>query len=178
MSTAMRLIIPRLTDDGFPWRHRSHEREAGTGFRRAGTAWEWGNAIVRSVRDDRERSAAGSRSPEPRDRRPKRSHRSRAGNATCRRTRAHRRCAWRGENVAGESAGARGRGRLPAHSIHAGPDAGRRHRDKRFRPENAGIPAGARAHFHKFLAGRRNQSRTRENAIGAAGGHARAPGDD
>ena len=84
----------------------------------------------------------------------------------------------RGEDAAGEGAGPRGGRRISAHSVHARLDACRYHRHERLRPEDARIPPGARADFHQFLTGRRNQSRTGENTIGSAGSHARTAGDD
>ncbi|CAA9423143.1 MAG: FIG022979: MoxR-like ATPases, partial [uncultured Rubrobacteraceae bacterium] len=87
-----------------------------------------------------------------------------------RRTRPHRRRSRGGEDAFGEGPGALGRGRLPAHPVHPGPAARRRHRHERLQPGRRGLRVLGGAGLRQRGAGRRDQSGKPQDAERAAGG--------
>ena len=136
--------------------------------------------------------AAGTRSLRPGDRRrdaPARQHRdgrlrqARGGQARSRRADVRRPRAARGRARHGED-GARPRDRRQhrrgddlADPVHARPPADRRHGHVRLRPEDARLRVPSRADLHERPARRRDQPRDAEDAVGAARGDGRGPGD-
>ena len=64
-----------------------------------------------------------------------------------------------------------------AHPVHARPPADRRHRAVRVRPAGARVRVPPRAGLRERPARRRDQPRDAEDAVGAARGDGRAPGD-
>ena len=71
----------------------------------------------------------------------------------------------------------RGRG-VRAHPVHARPPADRRHRPLRLQPARPRLRVPARARVRERPPRRRDQPRDAEDAVGAARGDGRAPGDD
>ncbi len=69
-------------------------------------------------------------------------------------------------------------GSFQPRAVHAGPGARRPGRHADLPPRHRGVRDAPRAGVRQLPAGRRDQPRPREGAVGAAGGDAGAPGDD
>ena len=67
---------------------------------------------------------------------------------------------------------------IPAHPVHGGLDARRRHWNERLQPRHQRVHAASRTHLHGLAAGRRNQSHDGAHAGRAARSHGRAAGHD
>ncbi len=97
-----------------------------------------------------------------------------AGGGAVQSARAHRRGSRIGEDAAGAHPG-RGAGfGIQAHPVHPRPDAGGYHRDQRVQPAAQRVLAGQGPAVHHVSAGRRDQPRARQDAVGAARSHAGA----
>ena len=89
-----------------------------------------------------------------------------------RRARPARGRAGHGQDAAGARAGAAARLPLPAHPVHARPDARRPAGHERLQPEDAGVRVPARADLRRPAARRRDQPHAAAHAGGAARVHA------
>ena len=112
------------------------------------------------------------------DRRPGRDARAGAGGAARRRARAARGRAGPRQDAHREDAGRRGQRVVQAGAVHSGPGAGRPRRHAHLPAGHGRVLRRARAGAVQLPAGRRDQPRAREGAVGAARGHAGAPGHD
>ena len=112
----------------------------------------------------------------PRCRGQRRRGRTDAHGAAVRRPCAHRGCAGRGQDDAGQRAGAFALLLVQAHSVHAGHHPVGYHGLHHAQPVRRNAVSSRRNH-EPDCAGRRNQPHLSENAVRAAGGYGRAAGD-